>query len=116
VSYISFAWTTPAVLAGAKTVTRRDWTDRHARQFHAGDVVDAWSKDPRAGGRKVARVRILSIALEPMAWMPDRDYAAEGFDYLHSLDEPGRCRHDFEHWRQSGGEQWVIRFELVEVL
>lgn len=38
---ISFAWTSPALLAGAKTVTRRDWDDSYARRFSAGELVAA---------------------------------------------------------------------------
>lgn len=36
---ISFAETTPALLADAKTVTRREWAEKHARSFKAGERV-----------------------------------------------------------------------------
>jgi hypothetical protein len=36
---ISFAWTTPALLAGHKTVTRRDWDAEYAIRFAAGQLV-----------------------------------------------------------------------------
>lgn len=59
---ISFAWTTQALLAGRKTVTRREWTDGHAAKFKPGDLVDAWDKLPRCkGSKKVAVIRIISI-------------------------------------------------------
>ena len=55
---ISFAWTTPALLAGAKTVTRRDWKGRHGMAFHEGDFVQAWDRSPRVGGKQVATIQL----------------------------------------------------------
>ena len=55
---ISFAWTTPQLLTGVKTVTRRDWTDSYARQFKAGDLVQAYARNPRVGGKRVAIIRL----------------------------------------------------------
>ena len=52
VKIISFAWTTPALLAGRKTVTRRDWSDRYALLFHADDFVAGYNRSPRHGGRR----------------------------------------------------------------
>lgn len=52
---ISFAMTVNAFLSGSKTVTRRFWKDKYAAKFHAGDIVDAYSKSPRNGGKKIGR-------------------------------------------------------------
>lgn len=120
---VSFAWTTPALIAGRKTVTRRDWTPQHAAKFHTGQVVDAWDKSPRFGGKPVATIQIISVTHEPMRMMPDSDYEAEGFAYLHATSDgaPNHMKIDtspagFDQWRQSGGNKYVVRFKLLDVL
>ena len=60
---ISFAWTTPQFLAGTKTVTRRDWSDRTFIQWrNAWDeqrlVHAAYDKSPRSGGQKVGTLTL----------------------------------------------------------
>lgn len=118
---LSFAYTTPALLAGAKTVTRRDWKPQHAARFHLDDLVDAYDRSPRNGGRKVGVVRVLWPVLAPIASMPDSDYEAEGFAWLHEhghtppRSSPFRdfSRASFDAWRCSGQVLYVVRFELV---
>lgn len=144
-SYISFAWTTPAVLAAAKTVTRRNWTGRHRAQFSAGQLVDAYDKSPRNGGRKVATIRLTEEPYtEQLRNFPLEDFDAEGFAYLAerripmeriSLGDVGW----FPGWPQLDGISkdewmdplrrlsverirlrhellWVVRFELVDIV
>lgn len=128
---ISFAHTTPALLAGRKNVTRREWSDDYARRVAAGVpglLVAAWDKSPRVVNRKTGKPVGHRVTKEPMADMPDSDYEGEGFAYLFEHPEslpktlwgepvshedfaPDR----FDHWRHSGGEMWVVRFETVEV-
>lgn len=48
---ISFGWTWPALVAKSKTVTRWDWDEDYARRFHKGDIVLAYDRSPRLGGR-----------------------------------------------------------------
>jgi hypothetical protein len=55
---ISFAWTTPALLAGSKCVTRREWDKKYAESFEAGEYVQAFDKSPRAGGKCVAIIEL----------------------------------------------------------
>lgn len=117
---VSFAWTTPALLAGAKTVTRRDWTPQHAAHFHRGDVVDAWSKSPRAHGEKVARILITRDPWVQMsnAVKPD-DWTREGFEWFAWNGTPeDRLRVDaiWMGWRTTPRPLYVVEFELVEVL
>ncbi len=117
---ISFAHTTPALLAGEKTVTRREWSPEHAARFRAGQMVDAYDRSPRNGGKRVATIRITSITREPMSAMPDGDYEAEGFAYLEAHGIGSAAGHDtsrrgFEEWRQAGTDAYVVRFELVEI-
>lgn len=79
---ISFAWTTPALLAGRKTVTRRDWSPEYARRFSAGELVQAYDRSPRLKGKCVATIRIVSVTWEPDSDAPDSDYEAEGFGWM----------------------------------
>lgn len=58
VRIISFAWTTPALLKGEKTVTRRAWK---SCPFKKGDLAQAWDKLPRAKGKRVGTIRIVSV-------------------------------------------------------
>lgn len=122
---ISFAWTTPALLAGRKTVTRRNWLNRHADKFEAGILVDAWDKSPRFKGKKVAVIRLTQEpVLEWIADMPDEDFEAEGFKFFQENPEliptafnlkPTETMWDrFKFWREAGQTLWVIRFEIVK--
>lgn len=131
---VSFAWTTPALLAGRKTVTRRDWSPDYGRLFRAGDIVIAYDRSPRNGGKPVARLRLTADArLEPDADAPDADWEAEGFAWFWEReiaradrDDPGSVPagaiadrvswEGFAAWRRAGGRSWVIRFEVIEVL
>jgi hypothetical protein len=122
---ISFAWTTPALLAGAKTVTRREWSPMHAARFHAGDLVDAYDKSPRAQGHKVATIR---IARDPYQQRTSKmhdvgEYEREGIRWLalNGLRPPGDFFHtswaDWWHaWKAADLLVWVVEFELVEVV
>lgn len=120
---ISFGWTTPALLAGQKTVTRRDWAPSHAAKFHAGMVVDAWNTSPRnvkGNPRKVATIRLTADPyLEATNLVPREDWDAEGFEYLTKKG----LRVDgldpiiwWDLWHLAPTEVYVVRFELVELL
>lgn len=120
---ISFAWTTPALISGNKTCTRRDWDPDYAARFRKGDEVIAYDKSPRQGGKPIARLRLTDdVRLEPDADAPDSDWIAEGFQWFQntygSRLKNGRdvSKHGFNTWRQSGGSSWVIRFEVIEYL
>lgn len=115
---ISFAWTTPALLAGYKTRTRREWSDKYAKRFKVGDLIQAWDKQPRFKGKKVAIIRITGIKKEDISLMPDEDYCKEGFAYLFRINKTIFGKHPvaaFEDWREEGGEYWVIDFELLKL-
>jgi hypothetical protein len=119
---ISFAETTPALLAGEKTVTRRDWTRAYAKGFKAGDLVQAWNKSPRSGSarkkaRCVAVIRIVSITRERYSDAPIGDWEAEGFDYLsrHNITISGaQPAHIWRSWATCDVSCWVVRFQVVE--
>ena len=121
---ISFAWTTPAFLAGRKTRTRRDWSDDYAKRFHVGDVCQAWDHVPRVkGAKRVGTLRITGLKKEDLREMPDEDFEKEGFAYL---EETGfkiwdmDAREAFGEWKLNADIQdeptmmWVVDFEKTE--
>lgn len=124
---ISFSWTSPAILALAKTVTRRDWKLRHAESFKKDEIVQAWDKSPRFKGKKIGIIRLLREPyLESTCKMPMTDYVYEGFEYLDEHPElisPAAKRAGFkpplitafEHWKSAGEMLYVVRFEIVEL-
>lgn len=113
---ISFAWTTPALLAKVKTVTRRFWQHAYAAKFQPGDEVAAYDRSPRFGGKRVCTIRIISVTYESTADMPDSDYEAEGFAYMERIGK-GRpnltSREAFDEWRKTAEEMFVVRFKIV---
>lgn len=127
---ISFAWTTPALLAGAKTVTRRAWMPVTAAKFHVGDVVDAWNQTPRVNsarrGIRIAR-QVATIRITRDPWVqntrevgPD-DYRREGFEWLFDHDTDAPCSARMigaitKEWRERPRDLYVVEFELVEVV
>ncbi len=121
---ISFAWTTPAFLSQQKTATRRDWPEEYAKRFKEGDLLFAYDKQARFGGSKIGIIQLTADpSFEPMSKMPDSDYEAEGFKYLHENPHliPKSMKIDvswegFNAWRNSGGNKWVIRFGICEIL
>ena len=120
---ISFAWTSPALLAGSKSCTRREWDAGYAAKFHKGDIVQAWDKSPRFHGKHVADICLRAApTLEPISTMPSIDYVREGFEWLYHHPQSVDTKRfgafaweDFEAWRRSGGDFWVVRFELVVI-
>lgn len=114
---ISFAWTTEALLAEAKKVTRRDWSKEYAAKFRGGTVHSAYNRQARFGGEKVGDVKLcLPPYPERTRDIPDEDYELEGFFYMEErgLLIRGRTpREWFEAWRKSNQVLFVVRFDLV---
>lgn len=126
---MSFAYTTPALLALQKTVTRRDWTSQHAAKFTPGMIVDAWNYSPRmvkCNPHKVAEIEIVSITPHPVAAMPDTDYKEEGFEFLDTAGIPctllpkwANCRtwrQYFDIWKTDLSTLYVVRFLPILIL
>ncbi len=121
---ISFGETTPALLAGAKTVTRRHWTDSHARHFKRLMRVDAWNTTPRNVKGNPHKIATIVLTEDPVSestlMLPGKDWDAEGFAYMveHGLTVFGE--HPSDLWREwrTGKPQhfYVVRFEVVEYL
>lgn len=117
---VSFAWTTPALLADRKTVTRRDWRRVYAERFRKDQHIAAYDRSPRIGGRQVATVRLTQAPyLENIADAPEADYEAEGLAYM--AEQGKRVQgvpplQFWREWRSTGQLLYVVRFELIEVL
>ncbi|AVQ10684.1 Uncharacterized protein XB16_0337 [Leptospira santarosai] len=120
---ISFGYTTAPLLAGRKTITRREWKDEYALTFRPGEIVQAYDKSPRFGGKKIGELKISWIVKLYLRNMPDSDYEEEGFAWL---DENPEFIHKnfilkdmwkyFRMWRMFGKESWAIKFEPVNLL
>jgi len=116
---ISFAWTTDSLLKGKKTRTRREWDDKFASRFRVGDLIQAWDKQPRFKGKRVAIIKITGIKKEDISLMPDEDYEKEGFAYIEKQGQSiwgQEPKEAFKEWREDGGDYWVIDFELIEIV
>jgi hypothetical protein len=113
---ISFSWTTPALLAGAKTCTRREWKADYARRFTVGRLVDAWDRSPRTGkGRKVATIRITREPYRESTYrLRGKDWDREGFTWLAAHGQLGMVEQVLSSWTLFPREVYVVEFELVE--
>ncbi len=115
---ISFNWTLPAFLAGHKSVTRRDWKDDYARTFKKGEVVAAYNKQRRFGGKKIGLIRLSQNPYkESTADIPAEDWYNEGMPVLEGegvlLD--GLMPSDFWlRWLTEPEDLWVIRFTILD--
>jgi hypothetical protein len=115
---VSFAWTTPALLAGAKTMSRREWKPEHALRFHRGDVIDAWDKSPRTGkGKPVAKIRLMrDVYAQNTRELTDLDYVREGFTWLTlfgAAEDRTRVQEIWDEWRIAPRVLWVLEFEVL---
>jgi len=119
---ISMAHTTPAVVAKAKSKTRRTWKEDYARKFKAGDILDATSMQYRFGGVHIADIQLKEPPyLENIGDWEGREeilYEEEGFKFL---DDPNIMP---EHapllklakiWIGSNADFWVIEFDTLKV-
>ena len=114
---ISFAWTTPALLAGRKTTTRRAWKDHYAAMFRAGELVEAWDRLPFVGGHCIATIRLRAAPVrESTARVGAEDWEAEGFAYMTEIGArvDGKWPWEFfTDWQDDPRDLWVVRFDLV---
>ena len=116
---ISFAYTVPALLAGQKSVTRRHWKDSYARLFKSGDVVLAYDRSPRVGGKQVATLRLTADPyLERGLDIPVTDWVEEGLAYLAAKGLLAGRLTPLQLWEQlEDGDDpwWVLRFKVVSI-
>ena len=118
---IPFTWMTPALLAGCKSVIRRDWLEDGITTFHVGQFVLAYDFLPSAGGVPVAVIRLIDDpVVERSSNLTDIDYEEEGFGFLErfSFPLPGHfypLRDFFYLWKSMDIPLCVLRFELIEL-
>lgn len=113
---LSFALTTEELLAGQKTVTRRDWKDSHManwqRWYDEGRRVHAaYDQIPIAGGTKIAEIRLTERPYwERLEEMPTSDLEAEGgmVDTVDAFCELVGL--------PPSAEVAVVRFEMVQTV
>jgi hypothetical protein len=106
---ISFAYTTPALLSLKKKVTRRFWQDEYAKQFRKGQLIQAYDKNPRVGGKRVAILRLTEDPYkEQLGDMTDREEKLEGGLW-------GSAEAFIEAMGHPSLEVWVIRFIVVKI-
>tara|TARA_Y100000310_G_scaffold329545_1_gene399618 strand:+ start:1302 stop:1910 length:609 start_codon:yes stop_codon:yes gene_type:complete len=127
---ISFAYTTPALLAGAKNVTRRTWKDSWGSRFKANEFIEATDKDKRGGGKVIGLIQLTERPRkEPLNLMPDEDFTGEGFEYLalktkiakFGMSAKGspslrltEMYYYFSTCQKLDDEEWVIRFKWFD--
>ena len=116
---ISFSWTTPAVVAEVKRVTRRDWDREYAKFFTKNMLCQAYDKSPRVGGKQFGVIKLTREPyLESTAIAPAIDYRLEGFEHLTRIGATVQGMTPAELW-----DEWhvrpqvlyVVRFRLVEL-
>lgn len=124
VMIISFAWTTPAVVLGEKCETRRDWKPSTIaavwRAMEKGELVDAYSKSSRFGGKAFGKVRILKLVEEEDSrTIKSPSWRAEGFHVLQAIGAKISKSTAADVWRfwleENDQTQTVVHFELVEL-
>ena len=82
---IAFAHTTPMLLRGEKSVTRRDWKPTYLASWQAAydagkRTHQAYDQSPRSGGKKIGDLILTERpCLERLDAMPFDDIAAEGY-------------------------------------
>ena len=120
---ISFAKTTDALLAGHKTVTRREWSAAHAarvaKAFSDGRPFDAWNYSPRVKSRdphKVATIRLTEAPYQEMSDLVEDtagEYEAEGFAFMDEQGQQGDVDAILLDWEERRRLLWVVRFKVV---
>lgn len=106
---ISFAWTTPQLLASKKTVTRRRWKECRLKP---GELVQAWDKQPRFGGKRVAIIRIVKVSRVPLHCIDAEDMKREGFEDQNPTEFVGSWIETYGGFHTQ--KVWRIEFEMVK--
>lgn len=126
---ISFGWTSPALLAGEKSETRREWNrvylQRMVRHYRQGrTILDAWNTsprnvraDPRPG--KIATVMLTDEPrIETIETADGGTWAREGFEYLtlHGFRLDGLTPMElWSQWVENDPPLTVVRFKVIDL-
>lgn len=116
--WVSFQYMLEPLLAGIKTVTRREWRLRHTRRFHEGDFVQAFDKMPSTGGKRVAMIQLTCDPyLENTANMPNEDWINEGLAFMEENGQTIKGIHPAAFWlkwkEHDKIDLFVIRFKVA---
>jgi KaiC/GvpD/RAD55 family RecA-like ATPase len=106
---ISFKHTTPALLAGKKSVTRRDWKPSTAatyiKYFQEETKVPAYDKSPRNGGKVIGFLTLTKEPFkQPLFEMTQGDLEKEGFGDM-KMEEFHQ-----EFFGDITKQMWVVEF------
>lgn len=114
---ISFAWTTPAVVARRKTRTRREWSENYARKFKAGSICQGYDKGPRVGGKPIHLIRIMRDPwIQNTSELTECDFESEGFQYMaeQGFKIKGQDLYAFfDQWIDAAIDLYVVDFSYV---
>lgn len=111
---IAYQHTALQCLLGDKTVTRRIWNVKYARQFKAGEIVQAWDRSPRVHGQKFGEQRLLSLCYESIGRLEeDSQYAR---DELAKEGYPGvDAKWFIDKFFKDADWIWRVEFEMTAV-
>ncbi|KKL64596.1 hypothetical protein LCGC14_2163400 [marine sediment metagenome] len=115
--WMAFAWTLTPLLLGEKTATRRKWKDSYAARFKKGDLVAAYDRQPRFGGKRVALLKLTRDPYkESTAGLTEKDWFEEG---MHVVEAEGGAvdgvhpKVFWQRWMWEPEDVWVVKFKLV---
>lgn len=110
--WISFRYSLPEVLDGSKISTMRPWADKHAAKFKEGDMVRAYDRNPRNGGKPKAVIRITRAPFK--GTLHDLVYER------HRLEKEGHPEMTIQDFLDTyfpmvplDAEMWCLEFELA---
>lgn len=106
---IAIGWTITAFLDGRKTVTRRTWKKQWVKE---GDLVQAYSRSPRVGGKPIGTIQIISVRQEPLNSITDDDVKKEGGFWNNTEDFIGFFLKNYPEMKETD-LVWRIEFEKV---
>lgn len=116
---ISFAWTTLAVKALAKSCTRRDWSPEYAARFHEGLKVLGLNRNYRFGGTPFCMIQLTRDPYrERTGLMTEKDFEDEGLLWMEHqglLIRGATPRVFFETWKAEDKLVYVVRFSILEI-
>ncbi|KKL53620.1 hypothetical protein LCGC14_2273620, partial [marine sediment metagenome] len=118
--WLSFGWLTPAVLAGQKTLSLRDWGPVEAQSWQRAQLAFCYDKEPSKGGNKMALLRISHTPYKRQAnKLRNSEFYAAGLMYAQSMG----LRHPkgltpeqiWSKIKESSVEVWVVRYRVEQI-
>ena len=118
--WLSFGWLTPAVLAGQKTLSLRDWGPVEAYSWKRAQLAYCYDDDPDKGGNRVALLRISHTPYKRLTnKLRNSEFYASGLMYAQSMG----LRHPkgltpeqiWSKIKESSVELWVVRYRVEQI-